>query len=68
MPANIILKMQIGPMVSLQIEGHTCREISEALEGYERLNHQVEHMCSTLAEAAYPETAGAPDTGKGTAE
>jgi hypothetical protein len=25
-------------------------------------------MCSTLAEAAYPETAGSPEAGKGTAE
>ena len=58
MPANITLKMQIGPMVIIQIEGHSCHEISEALEGYERLNHQVEHMCSRLAEAAYPETDG----------
>ncbi len=56
MPANITLKMQIGPMVVIQIEGHSCHEISEALEGYERLNHQVEHMCTRLAEAAYPES------------
>ena len=68
MPANIILKMQIGPMVSLQVEGHTCREISEALEGYERLNHQVEHLCSTLAEAAYPDTETSPESGKGAAK
>lgn len=58
MPANITLKMQIGPMVVIQIEGHSCREISEALEGYERLNHQVENLCSRLADAAYPETEG----------
>jgi hypothetical protein len=58
MPANITFKMQIGPMVVIQIEGHSCHEISEALEGYERLNHQVEHLCSRLAEAAYPETGG----------
>jgi hypothetical protein len=55
MAANITLRMQIGPMVVIQIDGHSCQEISEALEGYERLNHQVEHMCSRLAEAAYPE-------------
>ena len=51
MAANITLRMQIGPMVVIQIDGHSCQEISEALEGYERLNHQVEHMCSRLAEA-----------------
>ena len=56
MPANITLKMQIGPMVIIQIDGHSCHEISEALEGYEKLNHQIEHLCSRLAEAAYPES------------
>jgi hypothetical protein len=55
MPANIILKVQIGPMVLLQIEGHNCREIAAALEGYERLNHQVEGLCGGLAEKIYPE-------------
>ena len=64
MPANITLKMQIGPMVSIQIEGQNCREISDALEGYERLNRQVEDMCSTLAEAVYPEPEGASATAK----
>jgi hypothetical protein len=59
MPANITLKMQIGPMVSIQIEGQNCREISDALDGYQKLNRQVEDMCSTLAEAVYPEPDGA---------
>jgi N-acetylglutamate synthase/N-acetylornithine aminotransferase len=67
MPANITLKMQIGPMVSIQIEGQNCREISDALEGYERLNRQVEDMCSTLAEAVYPEPEGSTATAKGEA-
>jgi hypothetical protein len=55
MAATIAFKMQIGPMVAIQIEGHSCKEISEALEGYERLNKQVEGMCSGLADKVYPE-------------
>jgi hypothetical protein len=69
MAANIILKMQIGPLVSIQIEGQTCHEISEALEGHEHLNRQLEHMCSTLAEATYPETtASSTEAGKETSK
>jgi hypothetical protein len=64
MAANITLRMQIGPMVVIQIDGHSCQEISEALEGYERLNHQVEHLCSRLAEAAYPEAGTPPPKGE----
>ena len=56
MSANIIFRLHIGPMVEIQIEGANCHEISEALEGYERLNKQVEGMCSGLAENAYPDT------------
>jgi hypothetical protein len=55
MTAQISMKVQIGPMVSLQIDGHSCKEISEALEGWERLNHQLEGLCGGLAENAYPE-------------
>jgi hypothetical protein len=67
MSASITLKMQIGPMVSLQIEGQNCREISAALEGYEKLNRQVEDLCSTLAEAVYPEPEGSSASAKGEA-
>lgn len=58
MAASIVFKMQIGPMVLIQIEGHTCQEISEALEGYERLNKQIEGMCGGLADKVYPEHSG----------
>jgi hypothetical protein len=63
MPAHIVLKVQIGPMVVIQIEGNNCREISEALEGYERLNKQIDGMCSSLAENVYPEHADAEQAG-----
>jgi hypothetical protein len=56
MSANIVFRLHIGPMVEIQIEGANCHEISEALEGYEHLNRQVEGLCSGLAENAYPES------------
>jgi hypothetical protein len=55
-------------MVSIQIEGQNCREISDALDGYEKLNRQIEDMCSTLAEAVYPEPEGSTTTAKGEAQ
>ena len=67
MPAHITLKMQIGPMVLIQIDGQSCREISEALEGYERLNHQVEHLCSRLADSVYPDNEPPRTAAKGEA-
>jgi hypothetical protein len=42
-------------MVSIQIEGNTCTEIAEALSGYERLNSQIEGLCSGLADKVYPD-------------
>jgi hypothetical protein len=52
---SIIMKMQLGPLVSIQIEGSTCKEIAEALQGYEQLNKQVEGLCSGLADKVYPD-------------
>lgn len=55
------LKVTLGPFVTLEIEGSSCREISEALEGHEKLNIQLDGMCSNLAERVYP--AGVDDLG-----
>jgi hypothetical protein len=52
---SIVMRVQLGPLVSVQVEGHNCREISEALEGYEHLNKKVEGLCSGLAEKVYPD-------------
>jgi hypothetical protein len=54
MSSFIILKVRLGPLVSLELTGENCKEISEALEGFERLNRQIEAMCNDLAERAYP--------------
>lgn len=53
--ANITFKIRLGPLVSIDIEGKTCEEISEALEGYEKLNDALSALCSDLAERIYPE-------------
>jgi hypothetical protein len=60
------LKVALGPFVTLEIEGSSCREISEALEGHEKLNLQLDEMCSNLAQRVYPE--GTEDLGGETKE
>jgi hypothetical protein len=52
---SITVRVQLGPLVSVQVEGHNCKEVSEALVGYEHLTKQVEGLCSGLAEKVYPE-------------
>ena len=52
---SIVMRMQLGPLVSIQIEGNNCREIAEALSGYEQLNKQIEGLCSGLADKIYPD-------------
>ena len=55
MSANMSLKIRLGPLVSLEIEGDNCREVNEALEGFETLNKNIDAMCSDLAERIYPD-------------
>jgi len=55
MAASIVLRIRLGPLVSLEIEGEDCAEISTALEGYEKLNKLLDALCSDLAERIYPE-------------
>ena len=55
MSASMNLKIRLGPLVSLEIHGDNCEEIRSALEGFEKLNQQVDAMCSDLAERMYPE-------------
>lgn len=53
--ASMTLRIQLGPMVHVQVEGASCREIAKALEGFDQLNKTVDAMCSDLAERVYPE-------------
>lgn len=55
MSASMNLKIRLGPLVSLEVTGDNCEEIRAALEGFEKLNKQVDAMCSDLAERMYPE-------------
>lgn len=66
MSVNITLKVRFGPLVSFEVTGDSCREISEALKGYEELNRQLDTMCSDLAGRIYPE--GFDAEGKETGE
>jgi hypothetical protein len=71
--ARITMSIRLGPMVRFQIEGQSCDEISDALQGFERLNDTVDDMFSDLAERVYPdhdrdqESAAAPDAAEGEA-
>jgi hypothetical protein len=53
--ANITLSIRLGPMVSFQVEGRNCTEITEALKGFEHLNRTVDAMFSDLAKRVYPD-------------
>lgn len=55
MSVSLTLKIRLGPLVSLEVNGNNCEEISEALKGFEILNRQIDAMCSDLAERVYPE-------------
>lgn len=55
MSGFIILKVRLGPLVSLELTGENCDEISDALKNYEQLNKKLEAMCSDLGERVYPE-------------
>jgi hypothetical protein len=55
MSASITITVRLGPLVSFEIVGESCRELSEALEGYEILNKQLDDLCGDLAERVYPE-------------
>ena len=57
---NMTLRIQLGPLVSFQIEGENCKEIAAALEGFGELNKTVDAMCSDLAERVYPDGQEAP--------
>lgn len=53
--ASITLSIRLGPMVSFQIEGSNCTEITQALKGFEQLNRTVDAMFSDLAKRVYPD-------------
>lgn len=58
--ASITLSIKLGPMVSFQVEGRNCAEITEALKGFEALNRTVDAMFSDLARRVYPDLDGKP--------
>lgn len=52
---RMTLRIRLGPLVFFQVEGENCREIAQALHGFDELNKTVDAMCSDLAERVYPE-------------
>jgi hypothetical protein len=65
MSGQITITLNIGPMVVLEAEGKNCEEIAEALKGWEKLNPQVEKLCTDLAERVYPEENNPSSESKG---
>ena len=57
---RINLSVNLGPMVRFEVQGETCADIVDALDGFERLNQVVDAMFSDLAERVYPEAAAEP--------
>jgi len=55
MSVSITLNIRLGPLVSLKVNGQSCEELAQALEGYDHLNQRIDAMCSDLAERVYPE-------------
>ena len=53
--ARMSLRIQLGPLVALQVEGESCRELAAALENFDDLNRRVDAMCSDLAARVYPD-------------
>jgi hypothetical protein len=47
-------------MVKINIEGNNCREITEALQDFDKLNRTVDDMFSDLAKRVFPETEDGP--------
>ena len=52
---RIVISLNLGPMVKIEIEGDSCPEIVEALTGFEKLNDTVDNMFSDLAQRVFPE-------------
>ena len=65
MAVHMTLKVWLGPLVSLDITGANCAEITEALRGHEELNRVLDAMCSDLAERIYPEGTQPEDQDQG---
>jgi hypothetical protein len=57
---RISMSLQLGPMVKINIEGNNCREITEALQDFDKLNRTVDDMFSDLAKRVFPETEDGP--------
>jgi len=57
---SMTLRIRLGPLVEIQVDGQNCKEIAHALEGFEELNQRVDAMCSDLAERVYPDGTDAP--------
>lgn len=61
MTARVVFRIRLGPYVSCQIDGENCREVADALVGFEQVNERIDAMCSDLVERIYPNGPNDPD-------
>jgi hypothetical protein len=59
--ASMSLRIRLGPLVYFEVDGDSCAELANALEGFEELNARVDAMCSDLAARVYPAGTGDGD-------
>jgi hypothetical protein len=52
---RINLSIRIGPMVHFTVQGDSCAQVAQALQGFEELNEIVDKMFSDLANRVYPD-------------
>ena len=62
------MKIRLGPMVTLEISGNNCEEIRNTFKGFEKLNKELDAMCSDLAERMYPEETSPEQSGEEVSE
>lgn len=63
--ASMTLRIRLGPLVYFEVDGQSCEDLAQALDGFEALNAKVDAMCSDLAQRVYPDAAYAAQAGDG---
>ena len=60
--ASMSLRIRLGPLVYVEVDGDSCAELAAALDGFEELNARVDAMCSDLARRVYPDAGAMGET------
>ncbi|MCP5072694.1 MAG: hypothetical protein GY947_05275 [Rhodobacteraceae bacterium] len=55
MATTITVRILLGGLVHVEIDGTDAKEISEALEGWEEMNERIDNAACDLAKRVYAE-------------